>query len=302
LREAVTPPLAGQQCPAKSLPMPAGKRHFLDGPFSHLQIQTIFSQNNAHQMDHTLTGAYMKRSFLFAALIATSISLTAQAQEDKTKFYVGAGFGILKIKDDENLKFSDADNGAIQFGYKINQNFAIEAQYSSSTKGASTTQSLENFDFSQTWWSETIKLNPGMTLSDAKNFFPYAIADITLNMEAKVETSALYGVYRSSGDFYVKVKAGYLHEKVKLEGSAQEVDIFVAVQNGQPIQVHDTKGTQTFTNLGFDKKFKASETDSGFSGGLGAGYKFSEHLFAELEYTRIEADLNYLSASINYAF
>jgi opacity protein-like surface antigen len=244
----------------------------------------------------------MKRNSLYAVLIAASISIPAQAHDDQTHFYVGAGFGVVKVKDNEGVKFSDANNAALQFGYKINQNFAIEAQYSTSTKDANTKQTVESFDFSDTWWAETIKLNPGMTLAQAQNIFPYAIADMALGLDAKIETTALYGVYRSSGDFYFKAKAGYLHEKVKLTGSAQEVDVFVAVSNGQPIQVHDTKGSQTFTNLGFDQKFNESETDSGFSGGLGAGYKFTQQLFAELEYTRIEADLNYLSFSVNYAF
>lgn len=244
----------------------------------------------------------MKHNLCYAILIATSLSIPAQAQEEQSPFYVGAGFGSVKIKDDDDLNFSNADNASLQFGYKINQNFAIEAQYSTSTKDANATQTIQDVDFSNIWWTETIKLNPGMTLSDAQSIFPYAIADLTVNVDAKIETTALYGVYRSSGDFYIKVKAGYLHEKAKLVGSAQEADVYVAVQNDQPIQVHDTKGTQTFSNFGFDKKITASETDSGFSGGLGAGYKFAEHLFAELEYTRIDSDLNYLSASINYAF
>ncbi|RYZ93284.1 MAG: porin family protein [Moraxellaceae bacterium] len=249
-----------------------------------------------------ITGVCMKSSFVGVAILAAFICNSAMAQPEQHSFYTGIGFGTVKVKALDELKFSDARNGAIQFGYKISENFAIEAQYSTSIKDAKAKDAIQTVDFSEAWWKEVIRLNPTMSLFEAQNLFPYAVADLTVNLNAKIDTTALYGVYRSSGNLYFKIKAGYLREEVKLTGRGQEADVYVAVQNGQPIEVNDTKGSQTFSTFGFDKKITISETDSGFSGGLGAGYKFTEQLFAELEYTRIEADVNFLSASLNYAF
>lgn len=93
-------------------------------------------------------------------------------------------------------------------------------------------------------------------------------SDDSLVTEIKIDTIALYGVYRSKNDLYFKAKAGLLIE-------------YVAINN-----VYLQQNT---------------ESDIGLSVGLGGGYRFS-NLTIEGEYTIIEADVSYLSAGVNYYF
>jgi len=86
--------------------------------------------------------------------------------------------------------------------------------------------------------------------------------------EIKIDTLALYGVYRSKSDLYFKAKVGFLKEKVTIN------DVYLQ-QN--------------------------SASDSGLAVGVGGGYHFSNFTI-EGEYTIIETDIGYLSAGINYYF
>ena len=95
--------------------------------------------------------------------------------------------------------------------------------------------------------------------------------DISINGQSgswDVDTLAIYGAYRFGGDFYGKVKLGYLHE----DGSAS-----------------GPGGT-------------FSGTDSGASIGIGAGWTLSPQSAIEMEYTVIESDVNFLSLGFNYTF
>lgn len=84
----------------------------------------------------------------------------------------------------------------------------------------------------------------------------------------KVDTFALYGAYRFGGDFYGKVKLGYLNERATASGPGG-----------------------TF-----------SGTDNGASIGIGAGWKLAPQMAIEAEYTRIESDVDFLSIGLNYLF
>ncbi|MDP5211158.1 porin family protein [Microbulbifer sp. 2205BS26-8] len=78
-----------------------------------------------------------------------------------------------------------------------------------------------------------------------------------------ISTQALYATYRTQGDIYFKGRLGYLHEKVK---AFREV------------------------------------SDDGFSAGIGAGFKLTENLSFEAEYTLVEQDVDYWSGSLVYHF
>jgi len=244
----------------------------------------------------------MKNGIFPLVIAGALLSHAVSAQEDTSRFYVGAGYGILSVPDEDDAKFSDANNGSIQFGYKITENFAIEAQYSKSLKSASGKAVFEGLDISDAWWQSTLALNPGATLNDVRQWFPFAYADATLDIDAKIQTTALYGVYRTSGDFYVKAKAGYLSTKAKLSGKIKSADIHVAVSGNQPIDYTINRDDDYFDELGFGKAVTISDSDSDFSAGLGVGYKFNQSLFSELEYTKVNDDLDFYSLSINYAF
>jgi hypothetical protein len=244
----------------------------------------------------------MKNGFFPVIIAGVLLSNLVAAQEDTPKFYVGAGYGVLTVPKDEDAKFSNANNGAIQFGYNLSENFAIEAHYSKSIKAASANFAAEGLDVSEAWWDATLPLNPGATLSDVQQWFPYAIADAITDIEAKVETTAIYGIYRTSGDFYVKAKAGYASTKTKATATIKSADIYVANPGNAPLTFNVTPKDKLFNDLGLNQSVNVSDNESDFSAGLGIGYKFNRKLFSELEYTKISDDFDFYSISINYAF
>jgi hypothetical protein len=83
-----------------------------------------------------------------------------------------------------------------------------------------------------------------------------------------VDTQALYGVLRIGGDLYGKLRLGYLREDVSASVAGVSAD----------------------------------GSDDGVSGGLGVGWRASEQLSLELEYTLIEEDLDFYSVGANFAF
>ena len=82
-------------------------------------------------------------------------------------------------------------------------------------------------------------------------------------------TAAFYAAFRSSGNLYFKGKLGYLYENV---------------------------------NASISGLFSDSASDSGFSYGVGAGWKIGDGLGLELEYTIIEEDIDFISLGVNLGF
>ncbi|GAB2887737.1 outer membrane beta-barrel protein [Microbulbifer echini] len=78
-------------------------------------------------------------------------------------------------------------------------------------------------------------------------------------------TQAIYATYRSEGDIYLKGRLGYLREEL-------EIDHF------------------------------GEYSDSGASAGIGAGFKLTERVLFETEYTFIESDVDYWSGSLVVRF
>ena len=78
--------------------------------------------------------------------------------------------------------------------------------------------------------------------------------------EWEIETLAAYGVFRTAGPLYLKVKGGLLRSNIK-----------------EPMQ---------------------SNTSTEFSGGIGGGLSVGIAQL-ELEYTRIEEDVNFVSLTLN---
>ncbi len=83
-----------------------------------------------------------------------------------------------------------------------------------------------------------------------------------------VDTMAVYGVVRYGKEFYVKGKAGYLNEDAKISAGG----------------------------------VSSSGSDSGMSYGIGAGYRATDSVAIEAEYTIVEEDINFLSLGVNIAF
>ncbi|WP_444920079.1 outer membrane beta-barrel protein [Microbulbifer sp. CnH-101-G] len=84
-------------------------------------------------------------------------------------------------------------------------------------------------------------------------------------VEYSFATQAIYATYRSEGDIYLKGRLGYLHEELDVDGFGEY-------------------------------------SDSGASAGIGAGFKLTESVLFEAEYTFIESDVDYWSGSLVVRF
>lgn len=248
----------------------------------------------------------MKKCFVVLGVVGAMVSAGVNAQEHASKFYVGAGYGVVSVPEVEGVKFSDANNGFIQLGYKFSENFSVEGQYSKSTKDASANTVIEDMDVSEIFWADLEAFDPAWGNGTAQQIFPYAVIDLATKVEANIETSAIYGVYRSSGDLYFKVKAGYLREESTVTLSPSSFDFYAPVGENvtpnEPLTFTAKKGEEFYDLYVQENSVKATESESGFSGGLGVGYKFNSRIFSELEYVMLNDDLDMYSLSINYAF
>lgn len=244
----------------------------------------------------------MKKTLLSLGVLGVFISSAVAAQEKPLNFYAGVGYGTVAVPEDDEISFSDADNGFIQLGYKLSENFSIEGQYSKSVKDAKATYIEEGINVTDEWWESILEMNPGTTLNEIQGVFPYAVIDLAVNIDASIETSAIYGVYRSSGDLYFKVKAGYLSEKTTLTIKPSAFDFYAEVLGNAPIVFTAAEGDEEFDDFGQLPVEKVSDKESDFSGGVGVGYKLTNRFFSELEYTMLNDDLDMYSLSINFAF
>jgi hypothetical protein len=84
------------------------------------------------------------------------------------------------------------------------------------------------------------------------------------NIDMEYESYAIYGTFRTPGQYYAKLRAGYLEETLK----------------------SDTKKSE----------------EDGFSGGIAFGIELSDAFTIEAGYTVIEADLKYFSLGGNVHF
>ena len=155
--------------------------------------------------------------------------LGANVQAADSSVYVGAKFGQMMV---DESGFDDATNIGILVGYDLVPNISLEGELTTSVSDAD----VDFFGISGDW---------------------------------NVMTLALYGVFRTPGEFYFKGKAGVLYEDV-------EVDI--------------------------PTLFSESEDDTGFSAGIGGGWRLNDSGSLEVEFTLIESDLNYLSLGYNIHF
>lgn len=241
---------------------------------------------------------------LIALAIAGSLSapVVMAAEPQNSGIYLGLGYGIVNVPKEDGLKIDNANNANIQFGYGFANGFAIEAQYSSSTKKGSASVTEEDIDVSYDVWLELMDYNPGMTMDEAASIFPAASADFTVGLDLDVETLALYGVYRSSGDLYVKAKAGVVSVKSTGRVGVDHYTLRLLDSAYNTYEYSFGPGDDGYDeNLGgIDEKI--SETNTDFSVGLGVGYKFTPAISAELEFTRLNEDYDYYSLGVNYAF
>ncbi len=144
------------------------------------------------------------------------------------ELYIGAKAGSTMISD--NIKFNDTTSAGIVFGANIQKSgIALEGEYTTS--------------------------------------LPSAAHRVNTN-RLNIYTLALYGVYRSSGKFYVKGKAGLLSEYLTISGG----------------------------------RFNLEGYGGAISFGAGAGLRITDKTNLEFEYTLLEPDIDFMSLGITYEF
>ena len=187
----------------------------------------------------------MKKYIQFGIWVLTAC-FVVNVQASDSSWYIGAKGGQMS-PDQSNI--SSAINAGILIGYHLPNNnfgsFAVEAEYTTTSSSA---------DY------ETINVGE------------------TIRGDVEFETTALYGVYRSMGDFYFKGKLGVFNNKIYAE-------------------------EQTIVGLSVTST-TWSRSESGFSWGLGAGWKLGNSSSLELEYTKLDDDteIDYMSIGFIYNF
>lgn len=167
----------------------------------------------------------MKRhGYLIASAFAGCLALSTTAMAQDAPFYLGVKIGSM------DADFSGFDRG-INLGVNVGYELLRDARGSLAIEGEYTT-----------------------TASDG---------DISGGGEWDADTLAVYAAYRTSGDFYVKGKAGYLNQDIKGTGT----------------------GAARIT----------SGDDSGFSYGLGVGWRTDRKSAFEIEYTAASDELTFIS-------
>ncbi len=192
----------------------------------------------------------IKISIIICAGLLLTASGFAYSENSAKTFYVGAGFNKIELANETNPDgpFTSSKNYLLNAGYNFTSNYAVEVQYSDSYDKGSVNYKVGNFTTS-----------PPTTYQ--------------LTAESSLQTSAIYGVYRSSNNLFLKAKAGYINTKM------------------------------TLTNNHPTYPFNFSDSKSDWAAGLGAGYKFGRSSI-ELEYTTTADDINidFTTLIYNYTF
>lgn len=143
--------------------------------------------------------------------------------------YIGAKGGVMAVSDD--ISFDDATSIGAVLGANIKDSgLAIEGELTTSVSSAE--------------------------------------HKTTDGAELDIYTIALYGVYRSSGNFYFKGKGGLVYEYLNISG-------FIFPIEGESI---------------------------GLSLGAGGGFRINDTASLEIEYTIIESDIDFISLGIIFEF
>jgi outer membrane immunogenic protein len=180
--------------------------------------------------------SFMKKSFLATALLALTSSTAFAADPGVT---AGVKFGRLLVDVAEYpITLSDGSTKGFTLGYDFGNTFSLDLE-------------LLQGEIEAT--------------ADVYNYYG-SYSKISADMD--IDTTALYGTYRSEGPAYFLAKLGLLQEKLSVNALG--------------------------VNL--------SESDSGLSAGIGGGFRFNDNIGIELEYTIIEQDINLLGLGLRAKF
>lgn len=203
----------------------------------------------------------MKKLALVVAL-GTLASVAVAQDAGKSGFYVGAG--LMNVSGPTSL--AEPKNYFFELGYSFNQSYGVEFQYSDS-------------------YSETSFDDSFTTFVDAP---VNGLVDYDGSTDISLQTTALFGTYRTNGNVYFKAKAGFMKRQNTLDLSYDYV-VTTGANAGDSGSISDSDD---------------SNSENGWAAGLGGGFKFGATSALELEYvtTQDKIDLDFITLSYKYGF
>jgi len=250
----------------------------------------------------------MSKMVLPTVLAMSLISLAVQANTENTNgFYVGGGASAVKLRADDDTSSSvNFKNGIVQAGYAFSEHFSIEGQYSSPLQSEAAATLDEQVDLTPYVKQDLAALG---TLTNAQ------IADVRsvkVNVHAtadlSIDTAAIFAVYRTSGDIYVKVKGGPVSINTKGKPTAKltwdkDVATTASATITSYLQAVEPSFNQSFYD-NFDESSGGEQSlrKTKFAVGVGGGYKINQHVSVELEFVKMGEDVQNTSLTANYYF
>ena len=141
----------------------------------------------------------------------------------------------------------------------------------------------------------------GFNYTQAMQAVNSASVDFAVRADISVDTYGIYGVYRTAGPLYAKIKAGVLSVETSADLSVTEATVTVVDASNMTSTFPFEKAQLSAVEEAADLS-TISETETEFSIGVGAGYKFSDKFAVELEFTRLSSDFDSYSLSAKYHF
>lgn len=214
--------------------------------------------------------------------------------------YVGIGYGGMKTH--QEYSFTDTqDNISLHAGSAISPQLAIELTFSRSLSSDAPDIYLQG-THDDVFWSRLVERNPGMTLIGAREQYPDPQSMTTLTQEVIRTTASIFGVYKTSGNPYLKTKAGLSSVVSQSTYQAESFKGQMVAPNGSVISGELLDDDKDFEYYAASKEDSDKKKTTDLSVGFGAGYKLSDELFAEIELTRFNSDTEYYSVSLNYFY
>lgn len=249
---------------------------------------------------------FMKMSLIALAACTCLINLNAVAEDENysgESFFMGVGAGYSTFGGTLDAYSADV-SPYLQLGLTLTPSISVELYYSRST----TPGEIDRYD--NQVLTESIK-----DLYLAYSYNPQDVESINSvtahlhnNHQLTIESSALYFSYRTTGDFYAKLKAGYVYnafEKQHVAEGKLAFDLSDSASDSFKTDVNDTQEA-------FSRSYKeTSEARPGLSGhfhdsdyliGVGLGYALSPQIMTEVEATRLFKDFYRYSVGVNYYF
>jgi len=249
---------------------------------------------------------FMKMSLIALAACTCLINLNAVADDENysgESIFIGVGAGYSTFGGTLDAYSADV-SPYLQIGLTLTPSVSVELYYSRST----TPGEIDLYDNQDL--TESVK-----DLYLAYSYDPQDVASINSvsaqlhnNHQLSIESSAIYLSYRTTGDFYAKLKAGYIYNAFEKQHFADGKITFDLADSASNSFKNDVFETQE----AFSRSYKdSSESRPGLTGqfhdsdyliGLGLGYALSPQVMTEVEATRLFDDFYRYSVGVNYYF